>query len=125
VHGLAHITGGGISENLPRILPAGLGASIDVSSWRRAPIFDWLQERGNVASEEMLRTFNCGIGMIACVAPDDLPVALEVLRNAGEDAWPIGEVHARGNGVEYRGTFNGFEGAPPRDPLHRPLSEFE
>jgi len=104
VHGLAHVTGGGISENLPRILPGGLGASIDISSWPRPPIFDWLQERGNVASEEMLRTFNCGIGMIACVAADDLEMALDVLRTAGEDAWPIGEVYARCNGgdaVEY------------------------
>lgn len=95
VHGLAHITGGGITENLPRMLPEGLGASIDSNSWRRPAVFDWLQSAGSVAPDEMFRTFNCGVGMVICVAAEDLEPALEILRNAGEDAFPLGEVLAR------------------------------
>ena len=94
VHGLAHITGGGITENLPRMLPNGLAARIDCKSWRRPAIFDWLETTGNVSPDEMLRTFNCGVGMIICVADDDLNPALEMLRIAGEDAFPLGEVLA-------------------------------
>ena len=96
VHGLAHITGGGIIENLPRMLPAGLIARVDTTSWRRPAVFDWLRQSGNVSVEEMFRTFNCGIGMIVCVAAEDLGPALELLRDAGEEVSPIGEVRAGG-----------------------------
>jgi len=99
IHGLAHITGGGITENLPRVLPAGLAARIDTASWARPAIFDWLEDAGNVSGEEMFRTFNCGLGMIVCVAADDLDPALKLLREAGEDAFPVGEVLA-GEGRE-------------------------
>ena len=99
IHGLAHITGGGITENLPRVLPAGLAARIDTASWTRPAIFDWLEDAGNVSREEMFRTFNCGVGMIVCVAAEDLDPALALLREAGEDAFPIGEV-CTGDGRE-------------------------
>ena len=99
VHGLAHITGGGISENLPRVLPVGLAARIDTASWRRPAVFDWFEAAGNVSAEEMFRTFNCGLGMIVCVAAEELEPALALLREAGEDAWPVGEVVA-GDGEE-------------------------
>lgn len=99
IHGLAHITGGGISENLPRVLPAGLVARVDTASWPRPEVFDWLASAGNVSREEMFRTFNCGLGMIVCVAAGDLDPALALLREAGEDAFPVGEVCA-GDGRE-------------------------
>ncbi len=92
VHALAHITGGGITENLPRVMPQGTAARIDLSAWPRPPVFDWLKQRGRVAEAEMLKTFNCGIGMIVCVAPGDESRVLETLRAAGEQAWPIGEI---------------------------------
>ena len=69
VHALAHVTGGGIAENLPRVLPEGLGARVDLEAWERAPVFRWLAEAGGIARDEMLRTFNCGIGMIAVTDP--------------------------------------------------------
>jgi len=96
VHGLAHITGGGISENLPRMLPAGMTARVDTASWRRPAIFDWLRRAGKVTWPEMFRTFNCGVGMVACVAAADEAKTLAVLRGAGEDAFPIGVVETGG-----------------------------
>lgn len=92
VHALAHITGGGLPENLPRVLPPQLSAEIDVSSWPRPPIFDWLQQEGNLPEKELYRTFNCGIGMVVCVSKADTGRALEFLNNIGETAWIIGEV---------------------------------
>ncbi len=91
VRGLAHITGGGLLENIPRVLPESLGARLDASRWPRPPIFDWLERRG-VEPHELHRTFNCGVGMIAVVAPDAADDAIRVLREAGEEAWIIGEV---------------------------------
>ena len=104
VRALAHITGGGLTENLPRVLPANSRAVIDSHAWRRPAIFDWLQTRGGVAEAEMLRTFNCGIGMVVCIPAAALETALAVLREAGETAWPIGAIRS-GEGtarVEYR-----------------------
>jgi len=95
VKGLAHITGGGLLENVPRILPERLCARIDRSTWPRPPLFDWLQVQGGVADEEMHRVFNCGIGMVAVVGEADVPRALALLRAAGEQAWRIGNVHER------------------------------
>jgi phosphoribosylformylglycinamidine cyclo-ligase len=98
---LAHITGGGLTENLPRALPEGLGAEIDLSAWARPPLFGWLSEVGGVAEAEMLRTFNCGIGMIAVVPPERVEEAVDIAAEAGERAFPIGRVVA-GDGVAYR-----------------------
>jgi phosphoribosylformylglycinamidine cyclo-ligase (EC 6.3.3.1) len=79
VHALAHITGGGITENLPRVLPDDLQAEIDLSAWEWPAIFDWLQSHGQVTDTEMLKTFNCGIGMVICVAPEDQNTAIRYL----------------------------------------------
>ena len=92
VHALAHITGGGLSENLPRVLPENTCAVIDTGSWQQTPVFDWLQRNGNVTTEEMYRTFNCGIGMVVCVAAADAEEALAHLNSQGEDARIIGHV---------------------------------
>lgn len=94
IHSLAHITGGGLTENLPRVLPQGTRAIIDASSWQRPAIFDWLQQQGNIESQEMYRTFNCGIGMVVCVAETDADQALGHLIAAGEDASIIGRIEA-------------------------------
>jgi phosphoribosylformylglycinamidine cyclo-ligase len=90
VKALAHITGGGLPENLPRVLPANIKAHIDYTRWQRPPIFTWLQQQGGVAEVEMLRTFNCGVGMVLCVAPDDVDKTLEILTAAGETVWIMG-----------------------------------
>ena len=92
VRALAHITGGGLPENLPRVLPPGCRAVIDAAGWSRPPIFDWLQEQGNVSDAEMYRTFNCGVGMVVCVAADDAERAIEQLNAAGERATRIGTI---------------------------------
>ena len=102
VKGLAHITGGGISDNLPRILGEDLHASIDTTSWRQPAVFDWLQETGGIDTAEMRRTFNCGVGMTVIVDPGDLDQALGILTAAGESAWPLGEIRADAGDVEYR-----------------------
>ena len=94
VHALAHITGGGITENLPRVLPPGTEAHVDMGSWRRPVVFDWLQTQGGIAEAEMRRTFNCGLGMVVCVAPEDLDQALRLLREGGEEPWRLGEIRA-------------------------------
>ncbi|MDM8557802.1 phosphoribosylformylglycinamidine cyclo-ligase [Candidatus Parabeggiatoa sp. HSG14] len=92
IHALAHITGGGLLENVPRVLPPGLCANIDTKSWLRPLIFDWLQKQGNIADKEMYRTFNCGIGMVVCVAQENLDNALKCLKEMGETAWHIGDI---------------------------------
>ena len=92
VHGIAHITGGGLVENVPRILPRGTGARIDLRAWTRAPIFDWLSSAGRIAEDEMLRTFNCGIGMVVAVRGEDLESAMRRLRDRDEHPCLIGEV---------------------------------
>lgn len=95
IKGLAHITGGGLTENTPRMLPDNLDAQIDYSSIEFPPVFKWLQDTGNVATEEMHRTFNCGIGVVLCVAPSDIETVLESLMDAGEDAFVIGQLVAK------------------------------
>lgn len=94
IHALAHITGGGITENLPRVLPEGLNASIKLDSWQLPAIFQWLQEKGNVSLADMLTTFNCGIGMIVCVATEDVAKTIAVLEQQGETVFKIGEIAA-------------------------------
>ncbi len=98
VKGMAHITGGGLVENVPRMLPAAVAARLDRSTWTRPPVFDWLQREGNVADAEMHRVFNCGIGMAVVVAASDAPAAALRLRALGEDARVIGRIVARGEG---------------------------
>ena len=92
VKGIAHITGGGISENLPRMMSDAVHAEIDTSSWQQGPVFDWLAERGNIEIDEMRRTFNCGVGLIVAVAATDVDSALASLSAQGESAWQIGRI---------------------------------
>ncbi len=94
VHALSHITGGGLLENLPRVMPKETRAEIDCSAWPRPAIFDWLQQQGNVTTEEMHRTFNCGIGMVLCVAENDATKTIALLQQQGEQAWQIGTIQA-------------------------------
>ena len=102
VHGLAHITGGGLTENLPRVLPEGLGAEVDLGAWPLPGVFGWLAEAGGVAEAEMLRTFNCGIGMVVVVAADRAEALAAVLADAGAPAVVLGQV-VSGTGVRYGG----------------------
>jgi phosphoribosylformylglycinamidine cyclo-ligase len=98
VKGMAHITGGGLLENVPRILQPELTAVLDKSAWEMPPLFHWLREQGNVAADEMYRTFNCGIGMAVVVAAEHAEQAMKLLREAGEQVWRIGCIEARGEG---------------------------
>ena len=102
VHALAHITGGGLTENLPRVLPEGLGATIDLSSWPLPGVFRWLAETAQMTQPELLKTFNCGIGMIAVVAADRAAALTALLQEAGETVTEIGTV-TEGQGVAYTG----------------------
>jgi len=95
VKGLAHITGGGIVENVPRVLPARLAARIERAAWRLPPLFQWLKEEGDIDDAELYRVFNCGIGMAVIVAPADAARALKTLKAAGETAWRIGRIVRR------------------------------
>jgi phosphoribosylformylglycinamidine cyclo-ligase len=95
VKGMAHITGGGITENVPRVLPANVVADIDSKAWQMPKLFDWLRVGGNVAAQEMFRTFNCGIGMVVIVSKDDAAKAISQLQAAGESVWQIGQIRAR------------------------------
>lgn len=103
VRGLAHITGGGLTENLPRVLPDGTGAEVNLGAWPLPPVFGWLRDAGGVAEAEMLKTFNCGIGMVLVVAPDRAEAVAAVLEEAGEAPIAIGHVVA-GAGVRTVGA---------------------
>jgi phosphoribosylformylglycinamidine cyclo-ligase len=104
IKGMAHVTGGGITENLPRILPDGVHAVVDRSAWTPPPIFTWLQQTGNVPTEDMFRTFNMGVGLIVACAREDESSVLGALERSGErSARLIGEVKAGGSGVRYVG----------------------
>jgi phosphoribosylformylglycinamidine cyclo-ligase len=92
VHAAAHITGGGLPGNVPRVLPAGTRAVIESSAWKRPATFDWLQENGNVADAEMYRTFNCGLGMVLAIDPANADAAIAVLKQHGETAFPVGKI---------------------------------
>lgn len=92
ISGLAHITGGGLTDNTPRMLPKNLKAEFDMQAWERPAVFKWLQETGNVAEAEMQRAFNCGIGMVVCTKPDSAMEVLSTLEAAGEDAMIIGQL---------------------------------
>jgi phosphoribosylformylglycinamidine cyclo-ligase len=95
VKGLIHITGGGFWDNIPRVLPEGTGAELRTSAWERPAIFDWIQRQGHIEEREMLRTFNCGIGMIVVVPETELATTLERARQLGECAYDLGRVFAR------------------------------
>lgn len=97
IHALSHITGGGLLENIPRVLPDNVDAIVNASSWQRPAIFDWLQEQGNIIDEEMYRTFNNGIGMVVCVAEADVEKTLQHLADAGETASVIGHIASSDN----------------------------
>lgn len=103
VHALAHITGGGLTENLPRVLPEDLGADIDLDSWELPAVFKWMAETGGIAASEMLKTFNCGQGMILSVAADRADALVEVLEGEGETVTRIGTV-TEGAGIRYTGA---------------------
>jgi len=94
VNAIAHITGGGLTENLPRVLSPGVKALIDTQSWTHPALFQWLRQQGGVVEAEMWRTFNCGVGMVVCIAPQNADPALTLLREAGETVWRIGEIVA-------------------------------
>jgi phosphoribosylformylglycinamidine cyclo-ligase len=99
VHGLSHITGGGLVDNIPRVIPEGLEVVLERKSWRREAVFEWLQAEGRVADQEMYRVFNCGIGMTVQVAAHDADKAIAILRDAGQEALVIGEVKSGTRGV--------------------------
>ncbi len=99
VHGLAHITGGGLVDNIPRVIPDGLEVVLERNAWPRMPVFEWLQAQGRVADAEMYRVFNCGIGMTVQVAAHDVDRAVATLRAAGQPAFKIGEVRSGARGV--------------------------
>lgn len=100
VHAIAHLTGGGFWENIPRVLPKSTKAVIDEKSWEWQPIFKWLQEQGNISTYEMYRTFNCGVGMVIALPQDQVETALALLKQAGENAWLIGHIEHATDGEE-------------------------
>jgi phosphoribosylformylglycinamidine cyclo-ligase len=99
LHGLSHITGGGLLDNIPRVLPDGLEAVLERSAWRREAVFEWLQQQGRIADTEMYRVFNCGIGMTVHVSANDAQRAIDILRAAGQEALVIGEIRSGTRGV--------------------------
>ncbi len=94
VHAIAHLTGGGFWENIPRVLPDNTQAVIDESSWQWPSVFNWLQQAGNVSQHEMYRTFNCGVGMVIALSAQDADKAIELMNAKGEKAWKIGMIKA-------------------------------
>ncbi len=103
VHGLGHITGGGLTENLPRIFPDGLGCDVNLDAWKLPPVFRWLVETSGMAQAELLKTFNAGIGMVLVVDADQAVALATTLTDAGEQVFPIGHV-TDGPGVRYSGA---------------------
>ena len=103
LHAMSHITGGGLTDNLPRVLPDHLAASIDTTSWQFSELFNWLQTEGNISQAEMYRTFNCGVGFVIVVPEQQADKAIEILNDNGEQAWQIGEMVSReADAVVYR-----------------------
>lgn len=97
---LSHITGGGLIENLPRVIPDNVQVVIDTHSWAPPKVFEWLQNEGNIEAQEMYRTFNCGVGMVICVSENDKDKAINSLESSGETAWEIGKVELKQKGSE-------------------------
>jgi len=109
LHALAHITGGGLPENLPRVLPENTRAQVALDSWERPAVFRWLQQQGNVAEPELLRTFNCGVGMVLALPGEQADGAIAQLGEAGEQAWRLGRIEAATGSptVEFSGGEDG------------------
>jgi phosphoribosylformylglycinamidine cyclo-ligase len=101
IHGIAHITGGGLPGNIPRILPGDCDCRIDTTAWPRSEIFQWLQSEGSIDDTEMLRTFNCGIGLVIIVSSDTAAQAQQMLEASGEAVYRLGEVQAGGRGIVF------------------------
>jgi phosphoribosylformylglycinamidine cyclo-ligase len=101
IGGLAHITGGGLTENIPRVLPEGLSAEVETGSWQLPAVFDWLQSEGNIETNEMRRTFNCGVGMAVVVKPQQANSAIGLLNESGETAWRLGTIVSGAGEVVY------------------------
>ena len=101
IHGIAHITGGGLTGNIPRILPDNCDCRIDTTAWPRSEIFQWLQSEGSIDDTEMLRTFNCGIGLVIIVSSDTAAQAQQMLEASGETVYRLGEVQAGGQGMVF------------------------
>ena len=101
IKGLAHITGGGITENIPRILKNTIQAEININSWKQGPVFDWLSIAGKISPDEMRKTFNCGVGMVVIVEQSDLNSTLDILNKTGEVAWKLGEITSGEGKVKY------------------------
>jgi phosphoribosylformylglycinamidine cyclo-ligase len=118
VKGLAHITGGGLLENIPRVLPEGCHAAIDASRWPLPLIFAFLQKGGQVAAEEMARTFNCGIGMVAIVAPDHVEAVSSALTEAGERVFEIGRIDVGPRGCTVGGPAGSWSSAEDWSATH-------
>jgi len=97
IHAISHITGGGLLENIPRVMPQNTQAVIDSNAWERLPIFDWLQKNVSIETNEMYRTFNCGIGLVICVAAEDVDKTMSVLKQQGEQVWQIGIIEKSDN----------------------------
>ncbi len=92
IHAMSHITGGGLTENIPRVMPENTRAQLDINSWQLPDVFKWLQQQGNIEELEMHRTFNCGIGMVLVVNEEDADTAIDVLNKAGESAFKLGKI---------------------------------
>ncbi|WP_370209507.1 phosphoribosylformylglycinamidine cyclo-ligase [Salipiger bermudensis] len=105
VHALAHITGGGLTENLPRVLPEGMGAEISLDAWELPPVFKWMAETGGIAPAEMLKTFNCGVGMVLAVDASRAEAIAELLRAEGETVYTLGTVTGEA-GMSYEGALS-------------------
>jgi len=97
IKAMAHITGGGLLENIPRVLPNHLAAKINLTSWQIPPLFKWLQQAGNVDAREMYRVLNCGVGMVICVDKSNATKAIDILNSSGEQAWLLGQIVPRQN----------------------------
>ncbi len=110
IHGLAHITGGGLLENIPRVLPEGCHAQVDADAWSLPPLFAWLQAGGGIEPEELARTFNCGIGMVAAVAKAEAEAVIYALEQAGETIQVIGRIEAGTRGCTVRGADETWSG---------------
>jgi phosphoribosylformylglycinamidine cyclo-ligase len=119
IKALAHITGGGLLENVPRVLPEGAHAVVDANAWPQPPLFAWLQGQGNVAPGEMARTFNCGIGMVIVVRADEAGAVADALTVAGETVHNIGVVEAGERGCTVRGGADGWHAMAPWEATHR------
>jgi phosphoribosylformylglycinamidine cyclo-ligase len=118
VKGLAHITGGGLLENIPRVLPQDCHAAIDVGRWSLPRIFAFLQEGGRIAPEEMARTFNCGIGMVVIVAPENAEAATAALREAHEEVFAIGRIDEGRRGCTVSGHAGSWSSAKDWSATH-------